>query len=422
MKIVVAGGDGFCGWPTALHLSDRGHEVTIVDSLVRREIDEELGSNSMTPILSLTERVAAWKEVSGQDIAVRIADLTDYDAVRAVFEEERPEAFVHFAEHRSAPYSMIDREHAIANHRNNVEGTLNVLWAIKDVAPDCHLVKLGTMGEYGQPNIDIEEGWIEIEHKGRTDRLPFPKQPGSFYHLTKVHDSDNIMFACRIWGIRATDLNQGVVYGLETEQTRRDPRLVNRFDYDAVFGTALNRFLIQAAIGHPMTVYGGGSQTRGYLNIEDTVRCIEIACDNPAERGEFRVFNQFTESFSVEELAEKVRRVAQAQGLDARIDHIANPRVEKYDHYYNAVNTNLLELGLEPHLLTDEVLAEILDVARANSGRVRRELVMPGVTWKDGARASGAEAASADASGAHAGNADAGDADTASADAEGATR
>lgn len=382
MKIVVAGGDGFCGWPTALHLSDRGHQVTIVDSLVRRRIDEELGSNSVTPILPLPERVAAWKEVSGHDIDVRIADLTDYDAVTSVFEDVAPDAFVHFAEHRSAPYSMIDREHAIENHRNNVEGTLNVLWAIKDLAPDCHLVKLGTMGEYGQPDIDIEEGWIEIEHKGRTDRLPFPKQPGSFYHLTKVHDSDNIMFACRVWGIRATDLNQGVVYGLGTEQTDRDPRLVNRFDYDAVFGTALNRFLIQAAIGHDLTVYGGGSQTRGYLNIADTVRCLEIACENPAERGEFRVFNQFTESFSVEELAEKVRRVARAEGLDARIAHLENPRVEKYDHYYNAVNTNLLDLGLQPHLLTDEVLEGILTVARANTDRVRRELVLPTVTWR----------------------------------------
>ena len=263
MKIVVAGGDGFCGWPTALYLSQKGHDVTIVDNLVRREIDVELGSNSVTPILPLEERVAAWKEVSGKDIEVRIADLTDYDAVASVFQDLEPEAFVHFAEHRSAPYSMIDREHAIENHRNNVEGTLNVLWAIKDFAPDCHLVKLGTMGEYGQPNIDIEEGWIEIEHKGRKDRLPFPKAPGSFYHLTKVHDSDNIMFACRIWGIRATDLNQGVVYGLETDETRLDPRLVNRFDYDAVFGTALNRFIIQAAIGHDLTVYGNGAYISG---------------------------------------------------------------------------------------------------------------------------------------------------------------
>lgn len=382
LRIIVAGGDGFCGWPTALYLSEKGHDVTIIDSCVRREIDDELGSNSVTPILSLAERVDAWREVSGKEITVRKGDLCDWNFLSTAVREIEPHAFVHFAEQRSAPYSMIDREHALYSQRNNVEGTLNVLYAIKEFVPDCHLVKLGTMGEYGQPNIDIEEGWIEIEHKGRKDRLPFPKQPGSFYHLSKVHDSDNIMFACRIWGIRATDLNQGVVYGLNTEQTRRDPRLVNRFDYDAVFGTALNRFLIQAAIGHPLTVYGGGSQTRGYLNIDDTVRCIEIACDNPAQRGEFRVFNQFTESFSVQDLAEKVVRVGQSLGMDVQIDHIENPRVEKYDHYYNAVNTNLLSLGLEPHLLTDEVLAEILTTAAAHKDRVKRELVMPKVTWK----------------------------------------
>src|SRR5690625_3222449 len=315
-------------------------------------------------------------------ISVKVADLTDYEAVAEVFQETQPEAFVHFAEHRSAPYSMIDREHAIENHRNNIEGTLNVLWAIKDFAPDCHLVKLGTMGEYGQPNIDIEEGWLEVEHKGRKDRLPYPKQPGSFYHLTKVHDSDNIMFACKIWGIRATDLNQGVVYGLETDETRLDPRLVNRFDYDAVFGTALNRFIIQAAIGHDLTVYGNGSQTRGYLDIQDTVRCIEIACENPADVGEFRVYNQFTEQFSVKELAEKVQKVAADLGNEVAISSMDNPRVEKYDHYYNAVNTNLLSLGLEPHLLTEEHLTEVIKVAINNTDRVKRELVMPTVTWK----------------------------------------
>ncbi|MDU0938634.1 MAG: NAD-dependent epimerase/dehydratase family protein, partial [Dermabacter sp.] len=306
LRIIVAGGDGFCGWPTALYLSKQGHEVTIIDSLVRRDIDDELGSNSVTPILPLEQRVAAWEEVSGSRIDVRIGDLSDYEFLSAVVTDVQPEAFVHFAEQRSAPYSMIDREHAIYTQRTNVEGTLNVLWAIRDYAPECHLVKLGTMGEYGQPNIDIEEGFIEIEHRGRKDRLPFPKQPGSFYHLSKVHDSDNIMFACKIWNIAATDLNQGIVYGLHTNETRMDPRLVNRFDYDAVYGTALNRFLIQAAVGHPLTVYGEGSQTRAYLNIEDTVRCIELACTNPAQPGEFRVFNQFTESFSVEELAVKV--------------------------------------------------------------------------------------------------------------------
>jgi UDP-sulfoquinovose synthase len=382
MKIVVAGGDGFCGWPTALHLAGAGHEVTIVDNLVRRRIDEELGSNSLTPLLPLPERAAAFEEVTGKHVEVVIGDLTDYTVVEDLIGRIVPDTFVHFAEHRSAPYSMIDREHAIENHRNNVTGTLNVLWAIKDHAPDCHLVKLGTMGEYGQPNIDIEEGWLEVEHQGRKDRLPFPKQPGSFYHLTKVHDSDNIMFACRVWGIRATDLNQGVVYGLDTDETLRDPRLVGRFDYDAVFGTALNRFLVQAAIGHDLTVYGGGSQTRGYLNLRDTVRCVQIACENPAERGEFRVFNQFTEQFSVLDLARRVQAVAAQEGIEVGIDHLENPRVEKYDHYYHAINTNLLDLGLQPNLLTDEVLRGILHTAQAHAGGVRRDLVLPTVTWK----------------------------------------
>ena len=382
LRIIVAGGDGFCGWPTALYLSKQGHEVTIIDSLVRRDIDDELGSNSVTPILPLEQRVNAWEEVSGARIDVRIGDLSDYEFLSAVVTDVQPEAFVHFAEQRSAPYSMIDREHAIYTQRTNVEGTLNVLWAIRDYAPECHLVKLGTMGEYGQPNIDIEEGFIEIEHRGRTDRLPFPKQPGSFYHLSKVHDSDNIMFACKIWNIAATDLNQGIVYGLHTNETRMDPRLLNRFDYDAVYGTALNRFLIQAAVGHPLTVYGEGSQTRAYLNIEDTVRCIELACANPAQPGEFRVFNQFTESFSVEELAVKVVAAASTLGIDAHINHVENPRVEKYNHYYNAVNTRLIDLGLEPHLLTEGVLAEILEVARAHAGRVRNELILPSVTWR----------------------------------------
>lgn len=382
LRIIVAGGDGFCGWPTALYLSKQGHEVTIIDSLVRRDIDDELGSNSVTPILPLEQRVAAWEEVSGSRIDVRIGDLSDYEFLSAVVTDVQPEAFVHFAEQRSAPYSMIDREHAIYTQRTNVEGTLNVLWAIRDYAPECHLVKLGTMGEYGQPNIDIEEGFIEIEHRGRKDRLPFPKQPGSFYHLSKVHDSDNIMFACKIWNIAATDLNQGIVYGLHTNETRMDPRLVNRFDYDAVYGTALNRFLIQAAVGHPLTVYGDGSQTRAYLNIEDTVRCIELACANPAQPGEFRVFNQFTESFSVEELAVKVVAAASTLGIDAQINHVENPRVEKYNHYYNAVNTRLIDLGLEPHLLTESVLAEILEAARTHAGRVRDELILPSVTWR----------------------------------------
>ncbi|SOC42391.1 NAD-dependent epimerase/dehydratase family protein [Salinicoccus kekensis] len=382
MRIIVAGGDGFCGWPTALYLSEKGHEVTIVDNLVRRKYDEELNSNSVTPIASLEERVAKWNEITGKEIKVYEGDLNHYDFLSLVFKQERPEAFVHFAEQRSAPYSMIDREHAVYTHQNNVIGNLNVLYAIKEFEPDCHLIKLGTMGEYGQPNIDIEEGYIEVEHKGRKDVLPYPKQPGSFYHLTKVHDTDNIMFACKIWGIRATDLNQGVVYGLNTEETLKDPVLVNRLDYDAIFGTALNRFITQAAIGHDMTVYGAGGQTRGYLNIKDTVRCVEIAAENPADKGEFRVFNQFTESFSVLELAQKVQEVAKDLGIDVEVSNVENPRVEKEEHYYNAVNTALIDLGLEPHLLTDDVLKEILEYCLQHKDRIIVDNVMPQVTWK----------------------------------------
>lgn len=382
MRIIVAGGDGFCGWPTALYLSEKGHEVTIVDNLVRRKYDEELNSNSVTPIASLEERVAKWNEITGKEIKVYEGDLNHYDFLSLVFKQERPEAFVHFAEQRSAPYSMIDREHAVYTHQNNVIGNLNVLYAIKEFEPDCHLIKLGTMGEYGQPNIDIEEGYIEVEHKGRKDVLPYPKQPGSFYHLTKVHDTDNIMFACKIWGIRATDLNQGVVYGLNTEETLKDPILVNRLDYDAIFGTALNRFITQAAIGHDMTVYGAGGQTRGYLNIKDTVRCVEIAAENPADKGEFRVFNQFTESFSVLELAQKVQKVAKDLGIDVEVSNVENPRVEKEEHYYNAVNTALIDLGLEPHLLTDDVLKEILEYCLQHKDRIIVDNVLPQVTWK----------------------------------------
>ncbi|WP_027954327.1 NAD-dependent epimerase/dehydratase family protein [Halobacillus kuroshimensis] len=382
MRIIVAGGDGFCGWPTALYLSKQGHDVTIVDNLVRRKYDDELRSNSVTPIATLEERVAKWKEVSGKEIKTFIGDLNHYDFLSEVFRQVEPEAFVHFAEQRSAPYSMIDREHAVYTQTNNVMGNLNVLYAIKDFAPECHLIKLGTMGEYGTPNIDIEEGYIEIEHKGRKDTLPYPKQPGSFYHLSKVHDSHNITFACKIWGIRATDLNQGIVYGLHTEETRMDPVLVNRVDYDGVFGTALNRFINQAAIRHDITVYGSGGQTRAFLNIEDTVRCVEIAAENPADKGEFRVFNQFTEWFSVQELAERVHKIAKEEGLQTEVKKIENPRIENEDHYYNAVNTKLRDLGLEPHLLTDDVIRDILRTAVENKDRIIQENVLPSITWK----------------------------------------
>src|SRR5918992_2389989 len=384
MKILVLGGDGYCGWPTSLHLSDAGHEVVIVDNCVRRQIDNELGAQSLTPITDMKQRVTAWQEVSGQTIAVEFGDLLDWEFLSGVVQRHQPDAIVHFAEQRAAPYSMIDRRHAVYTQHNNVIGNLNVLFAINEYVPECHLVKLGTMGEYGQPNIDIEEGYIEIEHNGRKDTLPFPKQPGSWYHLSKVHDSHNIHLTCKIWGLRATDLNQGVVYGTVTPQTERDPRLINRFDYEEVFGTVLNRFCVEAAVGHPLTVYGKGGQTRGLLDIRDTVRCVELAILNPPEQGEFRVFNQFTEEFGVAQLAEMVVDAAGELEIEASVEHIPNPRVEKEEHYYNAKHTKLLGLGLEPHYLSDSLLDSLLNIAVEYRDRVDVDHIMPQVDWRKG--------------------------------------
>lgn len=382
MRILILGGDGYLGWPQALSLSSQGHDVTILDNLTRRHFDLEHGFDSLLPIQTLHERVAVWKAISGHSIQIQIADVTDYDALTTVFRDVQPEAVVDFAEQRSAPYSMIDRKHAVYTQTNNVVGTLNVLYAIKDIVPDCHLVKLGTMGEYGTPNIDIEEGFIEIHHKGRSDVLPFPKQPGSFYHLSKVFDSHNIMFCCKIWGIRATDLNQGIVYGFETDETAQDARLATRFDYDQIYGTALNRFCIQAAIGHPLSVYGSGQQTRGYINIRDTIQCIELAIASPPQAGEYRVFNQITEQFSLIELAEMVVKQSNHFGLEAQLEYLANPRLEAEQHYYNATHTRLTELGLQPHLLNEDVLESLIRCAIDCRERVDRNLIMPTVNWR----------------------------------------
>jgi UDP-sulfoquinovose synthase len=382
MRILILGGDGYLGWPQALYFSQRGHNVAVLDNLMHRHFDLECNFASLLPIYSLHERVTAWKEISGQQIQFSIGDIMDYDVVERVFREFQPEAVVHFAEQRSAPYSMIDRKHAVFTQTNNIVGTLNILYAIKEFAPNCHLVKLGTMGEYGTPNIDIEEGFIEIHHKGRSDVLPYPKQPGSFYHLSKVHDSHNIMFCCKIWGIRATDLNQGVVYGVETDETSQDPRLATRFDYDQVYGTALNRFCVQVAANYPLSVYGQGQQTRGYINLRDTIRCIELAIASPAREGEYRVFNQMTEQFSLNELADMVVRQSAQSGLDAQIAHFSNPRVEAEQHYYNATHSRLIELGLEPHLLTGAVLDSLINLALKYREYIDTSLIMPTVNWR----------------------------------------
>ncbi|MGH3472604.1 MAG: NAD-dependent epimerase/dehydratase family protein [Nocardioidaceae bacterium] len=379
MRTLVLGGDGYLGWPTALHLSARGHEVGVVDNFARRQYDAELGVDSLVPIASLERRVSRWAELAGRRLAQYVGDLCDAAFVHQVVREFDPDTIVHFGEQRSAPYSMIDQAHAVYTQSNNVVGNLNVLYAIAAHNPRIHLVKLGSMGEYGTPNIDIEEGWLTVTHRGRTDTVMYPKRPGSFYHLSKVHDSHNIEFACRIWGLRATDLNQGVVYGHRTDETALDDALETRFDYDHVFGTVLNRFVIQAVLGHPLTVYGGGGQTRGMINLVDTVECVRLAAENPAEPGEFRVFNQFTEQMSVQEIAGIVTRAYPGRCSIERID---NPRVEQDNHYYRAAHTRLLDLGLAPHLLDESLIASMFPLVERHRDRVNPDAIRPTVQWR----------------------------------------
>jgi UDP-sulfoquinovose synthase len=367
-----------------MRFSAGGHEVSVVDNFSRRRWHVENSTGSLTPISTLDDRIAAWREVSGKEIRSFVGSIEDAEFLDGVLADIRPAAIVHYGEQPSAPFSMRSRADAIETQYTNVIGTLNLLFAMRELVPDCHLVKLGTMGEYGTPNIDIEEGFIEIEHKGRRDTLPFPKMPGSLYHLSKVHDSHNIHFACRIWGLRSTDLNQGVVYGVETDESVQDERLVTRFDYDEYFGTVLNRFCVQAVIGHPLTVYGEGGQTRGFLNIRDTLQCVELAANNPADLGEYRVFNQFTEQFSVSELAKLVQRSAAEVGHEVEIRNYPNPRVEAEQHYYNAANTKLRDLGLQPHLLGEELVHSVLRVIERHRDRVIDSAILPTTRWKPG--------------------------------------
>jgi UDP-sulfoquinovose synthase len=381
MKVIILGGDGYLGWPTAMYLSSQGHDVAVLDNFAKRRWELELNVEPLIPIHTLHDRVCAWRDVARRQIELFVGDLRNYGVVEGVLDTFRPDAIVHYGEQPSAPYSMVDHNRSVFTQINNVTGTLNLLWAIKKLELPAHLVKLGTMGEYGTPNIDIEEGFIEIEHKGRRDVLPFPCQPGSFYHLSKVHDSHNIRFACKAWKIAATDLHQGVVYGIETDATCLDERLATSFHYDDVFGTALNRFCVQAAIEMPLTVYGKGGQRRGFLNIRDTLRCVELAITNPAKPGDYRVFNQFTESFTVLELAELVRTQASKLGLAVEIEHLENPRVEQENHHYNPAHSKLLELGLKPHFLSDELVDGMIAAILKRKDRIKRDIILPKIKW-----------------------------------------
>jgi len=382
MRVLILGGDGYLGWPTAMDMAAKGHEVCVMDNYMRRNIARETCSEALMHNPNLHDRADLFHAMTGKRIHVIIGDCADYRQLSKVFQEYQPETVIHYAEQPSAPYSMRGFNEAQLTLNNNLGVTFNVLWAVMEHAPNCHIVKLGTMGEYGTPNIDIEEGWLNIEHNGRKDKFLFPRQAGSLYHTTKVLDTDLIWFYVRTHNLRVTDLMQGPVYGLYTAESEADDRLLPNFHYDDIFGTVVNRFLVQAVAGVPLTVYGKGGQTRGYLNLRDTLQCVNLAMENPVKPGEMRILNQFTEQFTVNQLAEKVQRAGKAMGLNVQVNNIENPRKELEEHYYNAKHSGLLELGLKPHCMTDEVVVQMLESVMRYKGGIDRKKIEPRVRWK----------------------------------------
>ena len=393
--ILILGGDGYLGWPTAMYFSSRGYDVTVVDNYFRRNACTELDVGMLYPLPTLVERVKIWHELTGKEIKVVIGDLTNPEIMRSLFKGDFeyswainnnfsgiPDTVIHYAEQPSAPYSLINYKYANITITNNLLVTNNLMFALRDFSRDTHVIHVGTMGEYGTPNIDIEEGWIEIEHKGRKDRFLFPRQASSLYHTTKIMDTDLMWFGVRMWDLRITDLMQGPVYGLETEDSVIDERLRTIFNYDEIFGTILNRFIVQAIVGYPLTVYGKGGQTRGYLNINDTLQCVHKAAETPAKKGQLRIFNQIMETFSANELAEKVQDVGRKLGYQVKIDHLENPRKEAEEHYYNPTYQGLIGLGVKPHYLTDEVLEGIMRVVEKFEGNIRKDVIFRGIKWR----------------------------------------
>lgn len=394
MNVLILGGDGYLGWPTAMYFSQRGHQVTVVDNYLRRNSCTELDTGMLYSIPSLNERAKLWYELTGKEIKVVIGDLAETEFTRSFFDGRvqynwainnsytgQPDTVVHYAEQPSAPYSLKNYKYAHFTVMNNLAVTNNLMWAVKDLSSDSHVIKLGTMGEYGTPNIDIEEGWLDVTHKGRTQKFLYPRQAGSVYHTTKVMDTDLLWFGVRMWDLKVTDLMQGPVYGIETEESIIDPRLNTLFNYDEIFGTIVNRFIVQAVVGYPLTVYGKGGQTRGYLNIKDTLQCVYKAAETPASKGELRIFNQIMETFSVNELADKTKNVAAQLGIDVKIDHLENPRKEAEEHYYNPTYQGLKDLGVVPHYLTDDVMKGIFKEVLKHKDNIRTDVIFRGVKW-----------------------------------------
>jgi len=387
MKILIAGVDGYLGWALAQHLAARGHDVGGIDNFFRRRWVAEMGSCSALPIASMPERISAFARTFDKQLSFWNLDLRSFDDVREILKSWSPQAIVHLGECPSAPYSMIDAEHAIFTQTNNVASTLTLLFAMRDVCPEAHLVKLGTMGEYGTPNVPIAEGFFEIEYRGRTDRMPFPKNAGSWYHWSKVHDSNNVMFACGLWKLRATDVMQGVVFGTRAADAAPKEHMSTRLDFDQAFGTAINRFCCQAVIGHPLTVYGGGGQRRTFLPLRDSMQCLTIALENPPEPGEYRVFNQFESVHDLLSLAHMVRAAARELGISVEIISLDNPRVERENHYYQPERRRLTDLGYRPSCdLRTELKTALVDLTPCRATIEKyKQVLLPDIRW-DGVR------------------------------------
>ena len=385
MKVMILGIDGYVGWPLALRELMKGNEVVGVDNFFTRKRVKEVSSQSITPIPSFQQRLTRLKEKTGKTISFHQGDVADPKFFLEVMKKEKPDAIVHLAEQRSAPYSMRGLRQATDTMVKNIVSTLNLIYAVKDYVPNAHILKLGTMGEYGTPNIDIPEGFFDIEYNGRRDYLPFPKQAGSWYHWTKVHDSNNLMFANRLWKLKITDVMQGVVYGTRTKEIDQTG-LFSRFDIDEVWGTALNRFCAQAIVGLPITPYGKGGQTRGFLSLEDSITCLDLALNNPPKEGEYRVFNQFDEHYSVNELASKVQSIySETYGKTPEIRSVPNPRLEAEEHYYNPAHEKLAKLGYTKSKELGDELRIILRDLRSYRKRIEKlkEVINPRTIWKD---------------------------------------
>ncbi len=394
MHVLILGGDGYLGWPTAMYFSNRGYDVTVVDNYFRRKSCIDLDVGMLYPVPTLIERAKIWYEKTGFEIKVAIGDLADAHFSRSLFNGQVkydwavrsefsgiPETIVHYAEQPSAPYSLMSYKHANETIVNNLLVTNNLMFGVRDYSPDTHIIKLGTMGEYGTPNIDIEEGWLNIEHKGRKDKFLFPRQAGSIYHTTKIMDTDLMWFGVRMWDLRVTDLMQGPVYGMQTEESQVDARLNTIFNYDEIFGTIVNRFIVQAVVDYPLTVYGKGGQTRGYLNIKDTLQCVHHAEVHPSKKGELRIFNQIMETFTVNELAEMTQIVGKSLGYDVTIRSLENPRIEAEEHYYNPTYQGLQDLGVEPNYLTDDVMRDIFKIVAKYKENIRKDIIFRGMKW-----------------------------------------